>query len=303
MFESCGSMRDSFFEMVRERYSIFLKRKQGLPPPWTDNPIFRQNRFCNVFREDDRVTDWFRTNMRNNRSFSGSSASILMTTIAFRWFNKIEIGGVLTDSAIGLQNGKFNSDEARKRISFAYPNGPFVTGAYIVKTPNGMKKLDGVLWCIDQVQEQAEDTADAILQCGSLEKAWEILRQFPFLGDFMSYEVVTDLRHTRLLQGASDVLSWANPGPGAARGAARILYGNPEALSRTSKTDRVQIASEMQTLLLLSKDKAYWPHDRAWEAREAEHGLCEFDKMWRVTQGGRMKQRFNDMERGAFLTK
>ena len=44
----------AFFDWCRERERIRAQRDQGLPPPWSDDPIFRQGRFLNVFREDDK---------------------------------------------------------------------------------------------------------------------------------------------------------------------------------------------------------------------------------------------------------
>ncbi len=44
----------AFFDWCRERESIRVKREQGLPPPWSADPIFQQGRFLNVFREDDK---------------------------------------------------------------------------------------------------------------------------------------------------------------------------------------------------------------------------------------------------------
>ena len=44
----------AFFDWCRERERIRAKREQGLPPPWSDDPIFQQGRFLNVFREDDK---------------------------------------------------------------------------------------------------------------------------------------------------------------------------------------------------------------------------------------------------------
>ncbi|MAQ72452.1 MAG: hypothetical protein CMG20_02655, partial [Candidatus Marinimicrobia bacterium] len=44
----------AFFDFCREREEIRLARESGAPHPWTDDPIFQQARFLNVFREDDR---------------------------------------------------------------------------------------------------------------------------------------------------------------------------------------------------------------------------------------------------------
>ena len=44
----------AFFDWCRERESIRAKREQGLPLPWSADPIFQRGRFLNVFREDDK---------------------------------------------------------------------------------------------------------------------------------------------------------------------------------------------------------------------------------------------------------
>ena len=47
----------AFFDFCREREAIRLRRESGEPrEKWTQDPVFQQGRFLNVFREDDRVT-------------------------------------------------------------------------------------------------------------------------------------------------------------------------------------------------------------------------------------------------------
>jgi hypothetical protein len=47
---------EQLLNFIRERESVRRKREAGLPYPWTDNPILRDYRFCNIEREQDRVT-------------------------------------------------------------------------------------------------------------------------------------------------------------------------------------------------------------------------------------------------------
>src|SRR5262249_50989978 len=47
-----------FLHWVSEREVIRVKREAGEPGPWTDDPILRQFRFCNVARKRDRVSRW-----------------------------------------------------------------------------------------------------------------------------------------------------------------------------------------------------------------------------------------------------
>ena len=49
---------------IGERERIRIRRANGEPPPWTDDPILREWSFCNVRREDDRVTRWIAEDWR-----------------------------------------------------------------------------------------------------------------------------------------------------------------------------------------------------------------------------------------------
>lgn len=281
----------AFFEYARKRFSIHLaKDVVGRPGPWTEDPVLQMYRFCNIHREDDKVTSWFRDNIRGPLY---DSPHVLLATVAFRWYNRIEMGELMMLPEVGLMEGRFDG-EALKRLALeAYPNGPWTTGAYMIKSPSGMNKIDGLNWCIDNVAKDAYHLACRVEKGETtMEGMWERLREFPYLGDFMAYEVVTDLRFTSLLDQAPDIDTWANPGPGAARGLARVQGLPIDTYNRHSDSDRSKLIAGMKELLEYSKDERFWPQAwPKWEMREVEHTLCEFDKYERARLGqGRPKQ-------------
>jgi hypothetical protein len=107
----------------------------------------------------------------------------------------------------------------------------------------------------------------------------------------MAYEVISDLRWTCLFERAPDILTWANPGPGAARGLGWIFYDNPDQYNRHSKFDMEDMLGKMRALLSLAQKE--WPEKwRPWEMREVEHWLCEYDKWRRGCAGQRLKRRY-----------
>ncbi len=53
-----------FMEFVYERHLIYVRRRDGMPKPWTDDAILQNYRFCNVYRELDTVTQWIAKNWR-----------------------------------------------------------------------------------------------------------------------------------------------------------------------------------------------------------------------------------------------
>ena len=113
------------------------------------------------------------------------------------------------------------------------------------------------------------------------------LKQFRGWGDFMAYEVITDLRHTRYLNKAPDINTWAVAGPGAIRGLNR-LHGR----DYKKGMSQAQACAEMRELLELSRD-ALPDFVPPLELREIEHSLCETDKWLRVKQGqGRIRAKY-----------
>ena len=283
----------AFFAYCRERYQLMLNRRAGLPQEqWTKDQILRTYRFCNVFREDDKTTAWFRENVREPLR---NSPHVLWATLVHRWFNRITTMEVLNDQALGIARGEFHPQQIRERLLFSLGRGPFITAAYMIKTPAGMDKIDGLLWCLGKIHPDVEHLAHHMNpEEASLEGVWGVLREYPYLGDFMSYEIVTDLRHTALLDGTADINTWANPGPGAARGLARVEGVSLDTYDRQKAQDRALLIQGMQRLLERSRHPDNWPADwPAWEMREVEHSLCEFDKYERARLGeGRPKELF-----------
>ncbi len=275
-----------FFAYARERQSIFLQRGPwGGTAPFTNDRILQHYRFCNIFREDDKTTAWFRENVRDpNRE----ATAIAWATIIFRWFNRIETGKVLL-----RRNLMFQWDEHRARKYLGELN-PLVTGAYVIATPPGMSKLDGLIWCIDNVWEQRFELGEVLRGAETLEWAHEMLMRLPYIGSFMAYEIVTDLSRTDLLCKATDISTWAAAGPGAARGLGRVFYGGADHYNYSSKRHQYLMQLDMGVLLKESQKADNWPdYWPVWEMREVEHTLCEYDKYERARLGqGRPKQLF-----------
>jgi hypothetical protein len=263
---------DRFFNFARKRHEIYLRRQAGLPrSEWTQDPILSTYRFTNVYRELDRTTIWYRENVREKLP----EQQMLLATVVFRWFNRIETGERIFNTSAWSEYWSTYSNTVLRHTIVARDNkGPYVTGAYIIKTPDGMNKLDGVLWCIKEFRAGMGTGPHS----KTLEGTWRWMKQFPFMGPFMAYEVVTDLRWT-ILKDAPDIMMWANPGPGANRGIQRIMTGR-----LGKEISYGECVARMQTILQVSK--SYWPMIwDPWEMREVEHTLCEFDKYERVRNG------------------
>jgi hypothetical protein len=290
-----------FFTYARERYQVKLNKEAGRPKPWTADPILQQYRFCNVFREDDTTTRWIRERI-THESYGNQLVGAMVIA---RWFNRVETLELLLPYhrpvpafradlfAHWSRSYKGWRDDMVTRLQDVKP---LVTGAYMVKTPAGAPKLEGVLWALGELLPDAVDIYNVLSQPGfSLEHATNLLATYPYLGPFMAYEIITDLRHTPVLSTAPDIMTWANPGPGAARGLARVLGLSLDHYNRHSRADVVAMNGGMRHLLALSRVESHWPAQwPKWEMRDVEHTLCEFDKYERALLGqGTPKQRYN----------
>lgn len=238
---------------------------------------------------------WFRENIREPLSIRARESSrsvadltrVVEATLIFRWFNRISTGQYIKDL---LLNG-WNTEEARDRLTGVTP---IVTGAYIIKAGDGMSKLEGILQCIDLARPKLPSMVNAWEFAGgaSLEGAWMDLKSLHYMGGFMAYEVVTDLRWTPVLEKAPDIMTWGNLGPGAIRGMSWVVHNNPYAFANSGKMQR-EMLKMMADLLELSKLEEFWPQSWPhWEMHEVEMWLCEHAKYMAAYNGVPQKRRY-----------
>ena len=297
---------------MKARHDIYLDRKAGKPGPWTADPVLRDGRFCNIFRELDTVTIWIDQNIR--QPFAGHEHLWFMLAIA-RYINWPDTLRHLMDDA---EPGTWPSEEGfdpskitKALEEYAVAGNKVYTGAYMIRAESDPSKewyswskhryiaeiVLGRLW---EDRAAFTEVLEGKRQA-TLEQVWNVFQQHRYIGwgPFMAYEVVTDLRHTRYLKDALDIYTWANAGPGAIRGLNRLYGRNLEAKPHPRQTNE-----EMHTLMqdlnrydepgfnaTFGEPNGYTPR---FEMRDIEHTLCEHDKYQRVANGeGKMRSKYD----------
>jgi hypothetical protein len=267
-----------FFKTANERHSIYLKRAKNAQPPWTNDPVFRHYRFCNVYRELDRVTVWLREKWREPYANHPNLMFAMAVARLINWPDTLEEIGFPTKWKPNRVYDILTDRKARGEKVFT---SAYLLGGGVLK---GQSRAEHLVYnMLDPLYKDP-----VVLQKGSsLRDAWELYRKRTGIGPFLAYEIVTDLRHTDHLRNASDIMVWANPGPGAIRGLCR-LYGIP--VKGRKRGDRWQEkmpdARNAMRYLLQESKRHLGRHMPPWEMREVEHWLCEFDKYSRVLDGG-----------------
>lgn len=287
---------DRFLHWIRERRQILLKRRAGQPKPWTKDPILQSFYFTNVCREDDRVSTWFRENIREPLH---DDPAVVFATIAFRWFNWPETGAVLIGAGgIGHSGllGKYgyfyewNLGGAITALNAQRNRGRQVfTGAFNISNSGSTKpKINRV--CEDYIQPVWEDREHlySFLTHGNMpmSTAFRKLQDYPGLGGsgFMAAQVICDLAYTHVLENAPDWWTWSSWGPGSKRGMWRVMDRDTLYIQSRSAWSR-----KLEELRFIIKQKL----GLNLHARDVQNCLCEFDKYERALwDEGHMKRKY-----------
>jgi hypothetical protein len=312
-------------DWINERHAIYMRKAiledqaaQGLQYPalsntgrlawgkggWTldrltEDPILREYRFCNVFRELDRVTVWIRENIRE--PFADNEHLWYMLAIA-RFINWPPTLERLIESPDGWPfDPRFSPERMTMVLEEWKSRGEKVeTGAYMIRAESDTKK-EWYSWSkqryvseivLGRMWEQREEIARRLELDMTLEMAFRMFREMPGAvgwGPFMTHQVIVDLRWTRYLRDAPDVGRWASLGPGSIRGLNR-LHGRP---LKGSLSQERGLEEMLELQELVHRPGVLKPWVPAIELADIQNCLCETDKWLRAKQGeGRPRSQY-----------
>lgn len=270
--------------------------------PLTQDIILSEARFCNVFRELDRVTVWIDQNIR--KPFAGHQDLWLMLAIAryINWPDTLQwlIKQEKFDS--WPTNSDFSPGELGHALDYLKATGAKVyTGAYMIRAESNenaawyswtkqqyvARIVIGRLWEDREAwRAMFHDQPDGGL---TMEAVWSWFQAPRYIGwgPFMSYQAVIDMRWCpSLLGSAPDINTWAALGPGSRRGLNRLAGRDLEhPLSQQAGLEEMRRIYEEQDA-----------HRAPWVPRidlsDIQNCLCETDKWLRVKAGGKTRAKY-----------
>lgn len=263
---------------ITEREKIREKKEAREPPPWTKDHILQTYRFCNVQREDDKVTRWIAKNVRPLYNILPIDDYTKFMVIC-RMFNRPEhlvhlVKHVSWDRRTHLP--KLSTISYNKRAQGIRMFNP----AYIVSTAGvRMDKVEYVYY--------TASTIPSIIFALTLQDAFDQLSSTKGLGSFLTGQILADLKNTHghPLSNASDWFTWAAPGPGSRRGLSRLVNGPGDSRAFPLR----QFLGTLQTCHKAIEERI----ELKLCAQDFQNCLCEFDKYVRVLRGeGRPKQNY-----------
>jgi hypothetical protein len=263
-----GTSTQAGFEYwMHERHSIWEKRNAGLSKPWTTDEIFQKFKFTNVFRELDRGT----LALRRMQDGCEDAQKIVWSTWWYRCFNRDIHAEVLS----------VDSTYTQVREYMLAHEKPF-TSAHIVHPGGSGSTMDNRLAGLKFVWKNLQQITQHLLSCPTMQAQFNYLLQFPSVGPFGAYELVSDFRWNIRLP--LDTHSWCSIHVGSRRGLRR--------LNMPTTMDSIRELYSLWTRPPVKFGNRIIP----FEYREVEHSLCEFDKYERIRLGqGRPRGTFNGL--------
>ena len=209
---------DLYWYFANERQNIFIKKLNGDTPPWTNDSILKTYKFCNSYRVNDRVSQYLLKNViYNGKTYKDED--MLFRIILFKLFNKESTWELLLKDFKDITLSTFDIKEYSKVLTNAINNNiKIYNDAYIscaTKAFGYDRKHDNHLallnkmFIIDKVQNK-------ILKCTNMEQAFKIIKSYPLIGNFMAYQLITDINYSNIVDWKEDEFTVA--GPGSLRG-------------------------------------------------------------------------------------
>jgi hypothetical protein len=244
---------------INQRWKLFKKEP-------VDDPHMTIPRYCNVHRENDRVTKWIATNWRAPNVHTQHFVPAMVLARLVNWPATLDLLGYPY---------KWGPEYIAHALSvFRNTEGKRWTSAYTISTcGEPISREEYVLRLVHSVVGQERNLA---FENYTLEDAHDALMEIRGLGSFLAAQVIADLKNTHghPLYTAQDWVTWCAPGPGSLRGLGAV-YGRrikPPEFDPLIKLAWEQTAPFIDEMPLI-------------HMQDFQNCLCEFSKYIRIKEG------------------
>ncbi len=208
---------DAWWSFACERQAIYYRRLHGELAPWTDDSILARYRFTNAYRAADRVSQYLIREVIYNDEAPQEADEVVFRILLFKLFNRIDTWEALTSGmgTVTLAEKPYDRiDEILERELVA--GRQIYSAAYIMPTSraggsqSGGRKHRAHLELLARMM--AERLGDRLADMKSMTEAFDLLRSYPMIGDFLAYQFVTDINYSDIVDFEEDEFVAAGPG-------------------------------------------------------------------------------------------
>src|SRR6266536_4124360 len=215
---------DTYWTFASERQAIFHRRVRGEPWPWTEDPILKRFKFCNVYRASDRVSQYLIQRVINElwaRDLPAEDA--FLRVILFRLFSKEQTWEALEEKTGGLRAATLDIQRLGDLLEEIRRQQPIYTGAFILPGHDvyGHPAKHRNHLALVEHMFRPGGLGSQLARARSLEGVYQALLAWPMIGPFLAYQLSIDLNYTDHLAFSED--DFTAPGPCALRGLKKVL--------------------------------------------------------------------------------
>lgn len=268
---------ETYWRFAAERQAIFFKRIEGTRFPWTEDPILKRYKFTNAYRASDRVSQY----LIRNVIYKGTSSikGVFFRILLFKLFNRIETWKLLEEQFGEITYEHYSFEKYDKVLTSALARGCIFSGAYIM--PSGVsafgyhRKHRNMLRLLEKMMQ--DDVPTKISEAKSMQQVFEILLGYPTIGEFLAYQLATDINYSEITNFLEK--DFVVPGPGARNGIRKCF----ESLGGLNEAEMIRFMADRQeeefNKLGLSF-RSLW--GRRLQLIDCQNLFCEVDKYARL---------------------
>ncbi len=253
-------------------------------------------KFTNAYRASDRVSQYLIRDVIH--AGDQTAEETFYRILLFKIFNRIETWELLRNELGTIAYADYSYSRVDKILTKALQDGTRIySAAYIMPSGYGTfnygRKHRMHLRLIEKMM--TDELPRRLSDLSKMGKAFEILRSYPTIGDFLAYQYVTDLNYSEVTN--FDEMEFVVPGPGA-RDGIRKCFSDLGGLSEAEMIKLITDRQENEFARLGLKFQSLW--GRPLQLIDCQNLFCEVDKYARLrhpeftASGGRtrIKQRF-----------
>lgn len=287
----------AYWYFAAERQEVFFRRFNGTPWPWSDDEIFRTYKFTNAYRASDRVSQYLIRNVIYRSDLPDSPEEVVFRVLLFKLFNRIQTWELLEREVGPVTFIDYSFERFNRVLDRALDRGHRIySAAYIMppgrRTYGHVRKHQNHLELLESIMN--DDFVNRLTEARNMQESFELLRNYPTLGNFLAYQYIVDLNYTEVIH--FDEMDFVVPGPGARRGM-RKCFTDFGGLNEVELIKLVTDEQEREFERHGFEFKSLW--GRRLQLVDCQNIFCEVDKYTRVSHpdicgGGRkrIKQKF-----------
>ena len=261
-----------------ERQNIFLKKKNGEPAPWTKDEILQEFKFCNSYRVNDRVSQYLLKNViYNGKKYT--DADMIFRIILFKLFNKESTWELLENEIGDITLSSFDFNKYSQILENAINNGQKIYNDAYISCANKAfgydRKHENHLALLEKMFLK-EHIDTKIINSKNMEEAFNIIKSYPLIGNFMAYQLITDINYSNVVNFSE--MEFTVAGPGSERGIKKCFIST----GGLSKEEIIKYMCKNQEKEFKRLDLDFKPiGNRPLQLIDCQNIFCELDKYCR----------------------